>query len=114
MFDYMASSALAKKKIGKEALHMFFSPTRVPIGLTDEQIVIVVILYKLRKAQCAAYHDFIRKRALSNGAPEVIAELLAANKPLRLPDEFMPNKVMTDARFKKGLYKFLLQATVLV
>ncbi|MEN9913060.1 MAG: hypothetical protein RLY66_468 [Candidatus Parcubacteria bacterium] len=107
MGDYETVFALTKRKHKKGDLHMFFSPFRVPVGLTDEQVAICALLYPIRRAQVEAYQDIVRRHALDKGLDEVIAELRAANVQLRLPDEFDFGKPMTPARFKRGIYKFL-------
>ncbi len=101
--DYQNSPTLAGTDW--QALHMFFSPLRIPVGLTDEEIRICVLLYPLRKDQID------RRLAMTENAG--LLEHLATINSLgtfTLPDEFSPDKVMDRERFKEGIWKFLLQA----
>ncbi len=84
--DYTATPALKGKS--SEALHMFFSPWRIPVGLTDEEVGICVALYLLRKTQDSTNEYDWRPRK-------------------NLPEELRPDRVMTRARFRQGIWKFL-------
>lgn len=99
MMDYKGSSVFHKKERAEECLHMFFSPWRVPVGLTDEEVAICVLLHHFRKIE--------RERLVILAVEHNDPSLLMRQRTL--PEEFRPDKVMTRARFKKGLYKYLVQ-----
>ncbi len=68
-------------------LHMFFSPTRVPKGLTRREITMVLLLCDLRNMQkCQAEDE-------------------------TLPKELRPDGRMTRKGFQAGIRKFLREAT---
>ena len=96
MQDYMSTDAALRKKAAAQALHMFFSPHRVPIGLTDEEVGICIALFPMREAQ----RDRHRQR---------LGDLRAADKPVCVPLDLVPLKAMTRRRFRRGIWKFLEQ-----
>ncbi|HUD04086.1 MAG TPA: hypothetical protein VMR73_01175 [Candidatus Paceibacterota bacterium] len=67
----------------EESLHMFFSPYRIPKGLTDEEVHQCILLYPLREAH---------KRLPSVLLPEELQFL---------------GKRMTRKRFSAGIRKFV-------
>ena len=96
-----------------DALHMFFSPDRIPVGLTDEEVQICINLYPLRETQ--------EKRRVTRelGKDEIPFEdpminlgrvARAITNKASLPTEFELGKVMTRSRFKKAIWVFLKQA----
>jgi len=103
--DYAASNLLLKNKSARGDLHMFFSPWRVPIGLTDEEIAICVLLYRYRRDQMDKQVATASAALKREDYPAVVRNL----QPKFLNEEFSPHKVMTRTRFKKGIYKFLVQ-----
>jgi hypothetical protein len=78
----------------EEALHMFFSPTRIPPGLTNEEARLCMSLYERRKLQKA--RDSERR-----GGMHFISF------PTPLPQELMPGGRMSRDRFAAGIRKFL-------
>lgn len=116
-------------------LHMFFSPTRVPKGLTEKEVRKVLKLYPLRdrKRREAIASDRVRKydetaeAALkleqSDLSPrerelyEKIVEINASPMPsfrdtvreTALPEELRPFGRMTRRNFRIGVVKFLQQ-----
>jgi hypothetical protein len=106
--EYIRRAGL--KPEGEEALHMFFSPNRIPIGLTNTEVHTCIALYPLRKAhvsrrtnppELAAIPDLFTRLC-------VMARLCAAIPSL--PLELSPHKRMTRWRFRKGIAKFRKQA----
>lgn len=106
MSDYVNSLRLTKEDTGK--LHMFFSPNRVPIGLTDKEVIVCINLYSLKKKS--------RRRSIppkqTNSLYDIEGELAEAINTVMysddtLPEEFYPNRPMTRARFKRGVIKFI-------
>ena len=106
MSDYVSSLKLTVEEAGK--LHMFFSPNRVPIGLTDREVIVCINLYPLRKKN--------RRRSIpprpgnsydceENEIAEAINTVMYSDNTL--PEEFNPNRTMTRGRFKRGVIKFL-------
>jgi hypothetical protein len=94
MAGYKRSRAV-KDKHDEEALHMFFSPNRVPKGLTKKQVRLCINKYPLRK-----WH-----RVQTAKTPmQVTGHMLG--RPL--PDELRYNHLnkMTPARFEAGMKKF--------
>ena len=109
--DYQNTLQSTHGKHGAEALHMFFSPNRIPVGLTDEETRICVLLYPLRKADQERTRkkvkEEIRDRDGVIDSPEQELELLTRTMPQSLPSELSPIKTMTRSRFKRGVHKFL-------
>ncbi|MFA6536667.1 MAG: hypothetical protein WC250_02175 [Candidatus Paceibacterota bacterium] len=107
MRDYQRTALLQKNRAAQGALHLFFSPSRVPVGLTDDQIAICVWLYQFRQVQ---NDEQIRKalEVTENGTnKDVPFEQLLW--PRALPSEFSPKESMTQEHFEAGLYKLLAQ-----
>jgi hypothetical protein len=90
---FQARGVVTNPKEG-EALHMFFSPTRIPSGLTDEEARLCMALYEQRKQQ--KVHDAER----CGGRYSVAV-------PTYLPAELMPTGRMTRKRFIIGIRKFI-------
>ena len=86
MQDYQASCAL-RKKGNVEKLHRFFSPLRVPVGLTDREIEICIAVVHLKK-----------RRESMTGMTST-------------PKEFHWYRPMTRVRFMRGMKKFLESIT---
>lgn len=85
---------------------MFFSPLRIPVGLTDDEVRIIVNLYPLRKAQ----NDRRFEKAREIGDVALLHHVARSFKdPEPLPKELWPIRKMTRARFRQGIWKFLLQ-----
>lgn len=82
--DYNAIAYQFGGKRGSEYLHMVFSPNSVPIGLTDEQVRICIILGEMRQS--------LDKDKLSRW---------------HLVPEFSEPGPMTMSRFKRGVYKYI-------
>jgi hypothetical protein len=127
MQDYL--SFLKKKGLQWSDVHSFFSPLRVPVGLTDEELLIIVALYPLRRAQV---YRAIRgklppqdKKIVSDDSGDEIykdsVQLLfeqfekmgdiikAYSTDVPLPEELGPSETMTRERFQTGIMKFLAQ-----
>lgn len=67
MADYRLSPALRKRKEAEGYLHMFFSPWRVAVGLTDNEVAVCVRLYPFRTKLIEKYNaDADAKIALLN------------------------------------------------
>jgi hypothetical protein len=105
-------------------LHMFFSPTRIPKGLTNIEVRILVNLYGARESQKAMIgwnKRFTREgiRSLVTGIGRQLhppggdenaeANFLLMLNPeaMFLPDELIPQHEMTRRRFKIGIRKFM-------
>ncbi|MES3031139.1 MAG: hypothetical protein V4697_01860 [Patescibacteria group bacterium] len=56
MTDYRNASILRRYPKAEGYLHMFFSPWRVPVGLTDNEVAICVRLYPARVRLTAKYN----------------------------------------------------------
>jgi hypothetical protein len=78
-------------------LHRFFSPTRIPTGLTRKEVEIVVLLFEVR--------DAARKRRLYEvpGNPSLFEFL----ERTILPKELQFGGRMTRKRFRTGIWKML-------
>jgi hypothetical protein len=48
MHDYRQTSACKRDPRAYQMLHMFFSPDRIPVGLTDNEVAICIRLYPYR------------------------------------------------------------------
>jgi hypothetical protein len=113
--DYSNSFKGARRKQSTQALHMFFSPWRIPLGLTDEEMRICALLYPLRQAG----HDRLREKVTEKirerdgviDTPEQHLEIFSRSMPRTLPQELSPSKTMTRGRFKQGIYRFLADTT---
>jgi len=57
MADYRQTSACKKNPRGYEMLHMFFSPNRIPVGLTDNEVAICIRLYPYRRNMEKVYNE---------------------------------------------------------
>jgi hypothetical protein len=89
-------------RLATQNLHMFFSPTRVPMGLTEKEVRIVLLLYPLRDAnrrQTMASLQAIQGRVLPKFSSVV--------EETALPAELRPKDRMTRESFQKGVMKFL-------
>ena len=96
--------------LGKEdayKLHMFFSPNRIPLGLTDQEAVICVSLYPLRKE----YNKKHRKKP--DGFIDFITNIAEYCKPPpSLPEALIyRGEEITRERFKEGICDFLAQVS---
>lgn len=85
-----------------QALHMFFSPYRVPKRLTKDEVKLVIQLYPLlgdyrRSAFSAA------ERFLDMDGRQYSASVLNVH----LPDELVSAGRMTRAKFREGISKLL-------
>ncbi len=49
MADYQRAPIFQTNRRAQESLHMFFSPNRVPVGLTDNEVAICIRLYPYRE-----------------------------------------------------------------
>ncbi len=81
-------------------LHMFFSPHRVPIGLTYKEVRIVLLLFPLRDTERSKNLGSALRHPTFDGVIESIA----------LPEELIGDEQMTRLRFKAGIWKMLEQA----
>ncbi len=115
--DYIAVLNGNMKRAGK--LHMFFSPARIPLGLTDEEVRFCVdILYPIREALIAKEKKW-RQQQLDAGHKDSITQLFELiwvyNADAHIPREFQPWwEPMTREKFKMGASKLLLQALTLL
>lgn len=110
---------LGKKDAWK--LHMFFSPTRIPVGLTDEEAKICVALYPLRDAYIKRHRPEHPKDEIGRDMtfdrdsedPQFQKWILESSQPPpSLPRELIySGKKMTRTRFRKGIYNFLVQVS---
>lgn len=100
--DYLA--ALRGDEDALRELHMFFSPWCVPVGLTDEEVSICVTLCRFRDEQLTALVADATKSLEEKGLAG-----LGNFYPKTLPDELKPSQVMSRARFKAGIYKYLAE-----
>ena len=119
---YKVRFGLSKSETGN--LHMFFSPTRVPKGLTREEVREVLRLYAIREE---ARQKTMRKLLKEAGkSVEVLPAKLSKTGRSRkfivqnlpslqavvretiLPEEFIPhNNRMTRGAFRMGVMKLL-------
>ncbi len=115
--DYQA---ILGKKLAMD-LHMFFSPNRIPAGLTDEEVKICITLYPIRRAyvkrhypkppkdqsgRIMTFKDDIENPIFQKYCIESI------QPPPSLPRQLIySGKKMTRARFRKGIYNFLVQVS---
>lgn len=83
--DYIDRGLIRKEDA--QAVHMFFSPYRVPIGLTEKQLAIVLEVSPLREWQ---------RKHLPPGS--------STSRP---PFLFNPDKLMSPQKFSAGIRKFL-------
>ncbi|MDO8590409.1 MAG: hypothetical protein Q7R65_00330 [bacterium] len=72
--------------LDERALHMFFSPLRVPTGLTNVEVAICVNLYR------SGIREVYRQKRGSDSLP--------------LDLKWAPRKRMTRKAFKNGLFEF--------
>ena len=80
-------------------LHMFFSPTRVPVGLTNKEVAICIKLRRFRQIENKLL-DTLR------------GQLAPLMFPIMLPRELMPlppGKKMTRKLFAAGIKKYKQQ-----
>ncbi len=86
------------------SLHMFFSPSRIPKGLTEKEVRKVLSLYSVRDAH---------RRQKVNGVERVPGTNLPKFYPMvdatLLPKELIGGGRMTRALFQKGITKLLEQ-----
>ena len=106
--DYM--NRIGNTPENEEGLHMFFSPNRIPIGLTDEEARACVALYPLRRAQVKRRTNPPELARISDPMQRVCAAARLSMAIPSLPPELSPHRRMTRRRFKKGIIKFLTQA----
>ena len=132
LFDYVGTNNLLNSRAG--ALHMFFSPHRIPAGLTDEEVSICILLYPIKQARIIrknqGVNNALRKKGQTLQEDEYLdsgsdkredreLKLFFASVPMymkigleNLPIELRPcDEPMTRKRFKEGIYKFLQQMT---
>lgn len=90
-----------RSKDDHRRLHMFFSPWRVPVGLTNEEVRICISLYPLRKLHQEMYVK----------GQGIVAYM---NHPMMLPKELNPMDRMTRFNFNTGIEKFIADVTALL
>jgi hypothetical protein len=93
MAGYIAQGAV-KNKDDQGKLHMFFSPNRVPKGMTNEQVRICINLCFLRDRERKLQLKYGGIRAISNGGRTLPVELRPVDEPVH------------PEAFKIGLAKF--------
>ncbi|MEX0931329.1 MAG: hypothetical protein WDZ88_01120 [Candidatus Paceibacterota bacterium] len=86
--DYLRSPAM-KTQHDLDKLHQFFSPNRVPVGLTDAQLAVCIALHPLREKQ--KEEDF-KRRGVDFSDPDVLSNIVRLGEreqlvPLSLPRE---------------------------
>lgn len=101
--DYKAGARLTENESWD--LNMFFSPRRIPIGLTDKQVRICVNLYKLRKKQLDRRLKAIEHLHILDRLTRTTGIVFGTS----LPNEFYPRGEITEEDFQTGVIKFLLQ-----
>ncbi|MDD5165522.1 MAG: hypothetical protein PHG25_03250 [Candidatus Pacebacteria bacterium] len=123
MAGYVRSKAF-RNKDEQGQLHMFFSPTRVPLGLTNQQIRVCLNIAKLKNDRDKAERDLaISKIRPLDEFPEYMkndeefmmhylfelakASIGGRTYPKQLPHELICAEFMTDERFNQGIVKFL-------
>ncbi len=103
MTAYKKSGALKDTdQVGE--LHMFFSPTRVPVGLTKKEVKICLSLRRFRQIE----------RELQTILHGPAASLL---RPINLPRELLPlpsGQKMTRKKFKAGIKAYKVQVLELI
>ncbi|HEU5114177.1 MAG TPA: hypothetical protein VFT82_00245 [Candidatus Paceibacterota bacterium] len=111
MQDYRTSRAVRSEE-DRWALHSFFSPTMVPPGLTDEEALLCIALYPLKKAWEKRRQERIEAELLPHMPkfevypPEFIAASLAVHRSLfPTPEELSSTSPMTRAGFARGIRK---------
>jgi len=104
MQDYRASTAL-KQKDAEESLHLFFSPHRIPIGMTDDELGICILLYQLRQSDNEK--RITETLEIPPNGTDKDTTLEQFLWPLTLPNELISNEIMTRDRFQRGIYKYL-------
>ncbi len=114
MAGYVRSKAF-RNKDEQGQLHMFFSPTRVPLGLTNEQIRVCLYLARLKDEREKA------KKAPHLARLSEIPEYIIHENPLAyfdalrkahmlqisLPKELWSADFMTEERFNLGVTKLI-------
>ncbi|MFA6158336.1 MAG: hypothetical protein WC763_01795 [Candidatus Paceibacterota bacterium] len=81
-------SGAVKNKDDERSLHMFFSPNRIPKGLTNSEVSIVIALFPIREKQ--------------------IERASAQHRSSELPASFRPAAlIITRAEFAAGIAEFL-------
>ena len=98
MADYKGTTAFRKNAQAEEALHLFFSPNRVPVGLSDNQVAICVRLYPYRVEMTEEYNK--RKDA----------ELAIRLKELGIPPIPQPTLSEALALVESGEYESIEEA----
>jgi len=114
MQDY-ASSGAFKDKRDAGRLHMFFSPHRVPLGLTATQIRICLNLAKLVEQREEAERKLIlsqipeEMRYLDEERYEylVLTTMTRSDKARWIPHEFSCCEYMTEELFMRGISALL-------
>lgn len=92
MQDYRSTPTFHRVKEAERKLHQFFSPFRVPSGLTDKEVAVCVMLNPLRR------------RWKPNKSKDPLANIMSSPHP----PEFIHAR-MTRKRFKKGLRTMLFR-----
>ncbi len=104
--DYKSSLRLNEDEA--DALHMFFSPLRIPVGLTDQEVHVCIKLYPLKVSNARRIPEIdLTSGNIEQALADSIDFIQSSN--FELPSEFLPNKRMTRAKFKKGVLKFLFK-----
>ncbi|NDB59850.1 hypothetical protein EB001_15595 [bacterium] len=102
--DYRNTLRLSEDEAS--ALHMFFSPLRIPIGLTDQEVRICIKLYPVKSGNMKRVPEIdLTSGSIGQALADSIDFIQSSNHDL--PEEFLPNRRMTRTRFKRGILKFL-------
>ncbi len=117
MQDYIHSPAIKDNPDGAHALHRFFSPYRVPIGLTDEEVETCVKMCQRKKNWETGVIEREQEKVLPHikeitkhsphpyYSPEQLAGFVAVGRwPRNMPIEFTTYP-MTREQFSKGMEK---------
>ncbi len=96
-----------RNRLDEGALHMFFSPWKVPKGLTSAQVRECISKIGLRDWQRAYAFERIESKGKRLKPMHLLTlqVTVAANPPL-LPEELSPTRRMTARRFRVGMRKF--------
>jgi hypothetical protein len=104
MKNYKRSKAVADEKQAGE-LHMFFSPNRVPRGLTKKEVQLCISLRRSRQIE----HKINQI---------LLGDVLAAGRPIALPLEFSSPtalaKRITRKEFAAGIVAYKAQVLALI
>ncbi|MDE1875159.1 MAG: hypothetical protein KGI79_03235 [Patescibacteria group bacterium] len=112
MADYRGSRAIRSRE-DEGALHLFFSPFRVPTGLTDEEALVCIAFSPVKQAWEKRAIKRLQEKlmpSMPDDLPypkEYIAGAMAISySRARIPDELVVSR-MTRGKFRAGIRKLI-------